>query len=261
MTARRPIVVGNWKMNTTQAEGIDLALAVARGAAADPMAQKIGLGICPPFVSIDAITSSLRAADLTLAVGGQDVSTEPSGAFTGEISASMLMDVGASLVIVGHSERRHVIGESDEFINRKALAAVQAGLQTILCIGETAEERAADQTNAVNERQLRKGLSGFPKDRLHQLVIAYEPVWAIGTGNTATPDDAQAAHAFVRGVLSDLFGRDHAADLRIQYGGSMKASNAAELLAMPDIDGGLIGGASLKADEFLAIAHAAGKSA
>lgn len=258
MAKRQPIVVGNWKMNTSRAEGIDLALAVARGVEADPAIQKIGIGVCPPYVSIDAIVSALAAANLTLSVGAQDVSNEPSGAFTGEVSTAMLQDVGATLVIIGHSERRHVIGEPDELVNKKVLAAAAAGLRTILCIGETAQERAAGETNKVNEHQLRKGLAAFPKDRLHQLVIAYEPVWAIGTGNTATPEDAQAAHAFVRGVLSDLFGTDSAATIPIQYGGSMKPSNAGELLAMPDIDGGLIGGASLDAGQFLAIAHEAG---
>jgi triosephosphate isomerase len=261
MAKRRPIVVGNWKMNTSRADGVQLALDVARGVEADTVCQRAEVGVCPPYVTIDAIATALASAGHSLSIGAQDVSSEPGGAFTGEVSTAMLLDVGATLVILGHSERRHVIGESDELINRKVLAAVGAGLQAILCVGETAEERAAGQTDRVNEHQLRKGLAGFPKDRLHQLVIAYEPVWAIGTGNTATPADAQSAHAFIRGVLSDLFGTDAAASIRIQYGGSMKPSNAAELLAMPDIDGGLIGGAALVAEQFLAIVHAAGQTA
>ncbi|MGP1346804.1 MAG: triose-phosphate isomerase [Phycisphaerales bacterium] len=261
MPTRRPIVVGNWKMNTSQSEGIDLALRVAKGCDSDGAMSRVEVGVCPPFTSIDAISSALKGGGLSLAVGGQDVSAHESGAYTGQVSAAMLLDAGASLVIVGHSERRHGLGETDSVVNAKLLAAVKAGLKAILCIGETEGERTEGQTDRVNERQLRKGLSGFPPDRLHQLVIAYEPVWAIGTGKTATPEDAQGAHGFVRGVLSDLFGREAAGAIRIQYGGSMKPGNAAELLAMPDIDGGLIGGASLSAEDFLGIAHAAGESA
>lgn len=241
-------------MNMERSSAVELALAVARGAAS---LDRVDVGICPAFVHIDPVAQALRGAALQLAVGGQDLWHEPSGAFTGEVSAGMLLDAGASLVIVGHSERRHIIGESDELIGRKAAAALSAGLTCIVCIGETEQQRTAGQTDAVNERQLRAALADIDTNHLENLVIAYEPVWAIGTGKTATPDDAQAAHAAARAVLADLLGDAAAQRTRIQYGGSMKPANAAELMACPDIDGGLIGGASLKADDFLAICQAA----
>jgi len=255
---RSPIVVGNWKMNTDRRSAVELALATSKGLGST--APGVEVGVCPPYVYIDAVASALREARSPLAVGGQDLYFESLGAFTGEISASMLKDVGATMAIVGHSERRHVIGETDFVINKKVLAALAAGLTCILCIGETLEQRQAGQTDAVNERQLRLGLAGVEPQHLGRLVIAYEPVWAIGTGKTATPADAQGAHKAARGVLAGLFGPDVAGSIRIQYGGSVKPDNAVELFAQPDIDGGLIGGASLKADDFLAIVRAAGRS-
>lgn len=261
---RPPIVVGNWKMNTDRSTAVELARAIAKGLGASapgvPGAAGVEVGVCPPYVYIDAVASVLREARSPIAVGGQDLYFEYLGAFTGEISASMLKDVGATMVIAGHSERRHMIGETDFVTNKKLLAALAAGLISILCIGETLDQRQAGLTDTVNERQLRLGLAGVDPQHLGRLVIAYEPVWAIGTGKTATPADAQGAHQAARGILADLFGQEAADGIRIQYGGSVKPDNAAELFAQPDIDGGLIGGASLKADDFLAIVRAAGRS-
>jgi triosephosphate isomerase len=254
MPTRQRIIGGNWKMNTTLASARDLAGAVCRGLGSSGSARVV---LIPPFPYLlaarDAIGSTPRVA-----LGAQDVYFEPDGAFTGEVSAAMLKDCGCAWVLAGHSERRHVLGESDAIVNRKATAALAAGLNVILCVGEKLEERTAGQTDAVNERQLRAGLAGVSAEQLTRVVVAYEPVWAIGTGKTATPADAQDAHAKIRGVLGAMFSPAAAAATVIQYGGSVKAANAAELFAQPDIDGGLIGGASLKADEFLAIVKAAG---
>ena len=214
----------------------------------------------PPFVYLEAVGSVLVDRGGWVRLGAQDLSPEPDGAFTGEISAHMLKDLGVSVVLTGHSERRHVIGETDEFINRKTRAALDAGLHVIFCIGEKLDERERGQTDAVNLRQTKLGLAGVKPDQMSRLTIAYEPVWAIGTGKTASAADAQNAHKVIRACVKDLFGPAIADAVRIQYGGSVKGSNAAELLAQPDIDGGLIGGASLKADEFLAIVKAAAAS-
>jgi len=257
---RKPFVGGNWKMNLDAAAARTLADELARTVAADGLDRACDIAIFPPFVYIPAVLGVLRDRPSGIMLGAQDLWPGPAGAFTGEVSAAMLIDCGATVVLAGHSERRHVIGESDELINRKARAGLDAGLSVILCIGETLDQRTAGQTNQVNERQLRAGLAGVKPDQLVRLTIAYEPVWAIGTGKNATPADAQDAHAHCRAVLTSLFGNAAAASIRVQYGGSVKASNAAELFAQPDIDGGLIGGASLKADEFLGIVKAAAAS-
>jgi len=241
-------------MNTDRASGVALALEVSRGVGD---ASLVDVGVCVPFVYVDAVSRALRGVASKVMCGAQDVYHEASGAFTGEVSCAMLKDVGATIAIVGHSERRHVISETDTLINRKVKAALAAGLECILCVGETLEQRNAGETDRVNETQLRGGLLGVGAEMLERLTIAYEPVWAIGTGKTATPADAQAAHAAARKVLGSLFGASAAQTIRIQYGGSVKADNARELFGQPDIDGGLIGGASLQADSFVKIVRAA----
>jgi triosephosphate isomerase len=252
---RTPIVGGNWKMNTTAATARALAGAVAD--AAENLAPRCQVALFPPFVYLRETAELLRARSSPLLLGAQDVYFEPDGAFTGEVSTNMLKDCGVSIVLAGHSERRHVLGETDEIVNRKTLAVLNAGLSCILCIGETLAQREQGRTDDVNRRQAAAGLRGVSPEQMSRVVIAYEPVWAIGTGRTATPADAQNAHARIRALLSELYGPAIADATRIQYGGSVKGSNAAELCAQPDIDGGLIGGASLKPDEFLAIVRAA----
>ena len=253
MPTRRPYIGGNWKMNTNAASGPALAKAVRDGARA--AARSSDIVLFPPFVSLHLVMQALD--DSPLRMGAQDVCPEPDGAFTGEISVSMLQDCGASAVIVGHSERRHIIGEDDGLVNRKARAVLDAGLQVVLCVGETLAQREAGETMRINLGQLAAGLDGVDEQRTDQLVIAYEPVWAIGTGRTASPQDAQDVHAALRRALADRFGGAAADAIRIIYGGSVKPGNAAELFSKPDIDGGLIGGASLDAADFLAIAGAA----
>lgn len=248
---RTPFVGGNWKMNLTRQSAGDVACELNE-------APGVDLAVFPAFVHLETVARELAGA---AALGAQDLYHEPDGAFTGEISAAMLRDLGATCVLTGHSERRHVIGESDELVAKKTCAAIEAGLIAVLCVGETLDQREAGETDRVNERQLRAGLrdtlQSSETDLHDKLVIAYEPVWAIGTGKTATPDDAQAAHARIREVLADMLGAESAVKTRIIYGGSMKPANAAELMSQPDIDGGLVGGASLNAKDFLAIARAA----
>ncbi len=246
---RRPIVAGNWKMNTDRAGAAVLARAVAEAGATH--AERVEIAVCPPFVYLDAVAAALKGS--RIALGAQDLYHEANGAFTGEISAAMLKDIGATIVLTGHSERRHVLGETDELIAKKTRAAVAAGLHCILCVGEKLDERQAGRTDAVNERQTRAALEGMPPELAARVTTAYEPVWAIGTGKTATPADAQDAHLKIRAVVRAILGEVAASSMRILYGGSVKPDNAAELFAQPDIDGGLIGGASLKAADFMAI--------
>jgi triosephosphate isomerase (TIM) len=247
---RTPFVAGNWKMNTTRSSAIDLAKGVAAGA------PKSGceIGIAPPFVYLDAVAQAVKGSNVK--VGAQDCYFEKSGAFTGEISVDMLKDVGAVFCLTGHSERRHVIKEPSELVSRKAHAVFAGGLTLVHCVGEKLEERDANQTLAVVKRQLNE-LSSAMNDP-NRLVIAYEPVWAIGTGRNATDAQAQEVHAFIRESLGTMWNTDFADRVRIQYGGSMKPENAAGLMQQSDVDGGLIGGAALKADSFLAIVKAAG---
>ncbi|MFN2382384.1 MAG: triose-phosphate isomerase [Guyparkeria sp.] len=248
---RKPIVVGNWKLNGSLANNESLVLGVQDGM---PQLEGIDVAVCPPFVYLPQVA---RLADSTaLDVGAQDCSEHDSGAFTGEVAATMVADLGARYVILGHSERRALYGETNNVVTAKVKAVLSAKLTPILCIGETLEEREADETEAVVRSQLAAVISGVGIQAFDRLVIAYEPVWAIGTGRTATPEQAQAMHAFIRGQLGD-HDAAIAQSVRIQYGGSMKPGNAAELLAQPDIDGGLIGGASLKAEDFLEICRAA----
>ena len=251
---RTPIVAGNWKMNLNREEAVALARTVASGSKGMQSVERV---IFPAAAHLDAVRYALAEVGTGgVQLGAQNTWHEPNGAFTGEISNEMIKDLGCGWLLTGHSERRHVVGEADDLVNAKTKAGLEAGLHVVLCIGETLEQREAGQTDAVNERQLRAGLERVSKDTLTRLVIAYEPVWAIGTGKTATPDDAQNAHHAVRKVLEALFGQQPATDMRVLYGGSVKPNNAADLFAQPDIDGGLIGGASLKADSFLAICQA-----
>jgi triosephosphate isomerase len=248
MANRRPFVAGNWKMNTTEREAASLAREVAALTAGAPC----DVAICVPFPHLATVREALAGSHVL--AGAQDVFWETSGAYTGEVSATMLADY-CEVVIIGHSERRQLFCESDGWVNRKLKAVLAAPLRPIVCVGETIEQRRAGETESVLARQLRGALAGV--DITDRITIAYEPVWAIGTGENATPDVAQAACAFIRSIIGELAG-DVAGRIRIQYGGSMNAGNAAELLAQPDIDGGLVGGASLKADQFAAIVAAAG---
>jgi len=249
---RKAFVAGNWKMNLTKNE----AGVLARGLAAKAgVFGGVEVGVIPAFVHLDAVRAGLEGSPINL--GAQDVYFEKNGAFTGEISTAMLLDMGVKCVLVGHSERRHVLGETDALCNKKVHAVINAGLTCILCVGEKIEERQANQTFNVCKTQLVEGLKGVDKSRAGQLVIAYEPVWAIGAGLTATKEQAQEVHKYVRGELAKIFDQATADGLRIQYGGSVKASNAGELMSQPDVDGALVGGASLKVEEFLGIITAA----
>jgi len=251
--ARRKLVAGNWKMNTTLLEAVALAKAVAQGAAA----SNAEVAVFPPFTWLAAVGEALRSS--SVALGGQDVSSEQKGAFTGEVSPAMLTETGCKYALIGHSERRHILGESDATINNKLHAALDVGLHVVLCVGETRPEREKDgMKERVFERQIFAGLAGVTANQMAKVVIAYEPVWAIGTGLTATPEQAQDAHKFIRGKLSQLHGETIGAATILLYGGSVTADTAAGLFAQPDVDGGLVGGASLKADAFLKIIAAAG---
>ena len=256
MTDRRPFVGGNWKMYTDLASAVELADDIVAGIGNLP--EQCDIAVFPPFPYLQSVGRTLGHHGIKL--GAQDVYHEANGAYTGEISVDMLLDLNATVVLIGHSERRHVIGEGDELINRKAVHAVEAGLDIILCLGETMTQREAGQTRQINLGQLASGLRGITAARMRQVTIAYEPVWAIGTGLSATPDDAEAAHGDIRGKLADLYDDSVANSVRIQYGGSVNANNAGVLFAQPNIDGGLIGGASLKADAFLDIVRDAARS-
>jgi triosephosphate isomerase len=244
-------------MNTDLASAKALAGAVADGLDATTLSH-VQVALFPPFPYLFPVGGMLRDRKSPIMLGAQDFYPEKNGAFTGEVSLEMLRDCAVQAVLVGHSERRHVIRESDDLIAAKARGALAAGnLTCILCIGETIEQRRAGQTDAVNERQLRSALQNVPQAQLANLVIAYEPVWAIGTGVNATPDDARNAHAHIRRVLGTMYDQATAAQTRIQYGGSVKPANARDLFSQPGVDGGLIGGASLKADDFVPIVKAA----
>ncbi len=253
-TARRtPIVAGNWKMNLDRVKGVALAAAVAsrRGEATGA-----DIVLCPPSVYLVPVIDAVASAGGRVGVGGQNASDKPSGAYTGEVAPGMLVDIGCQYVILGHSERRTLYGETDASVNAKTKAALAAGLIPIVCVGETLAEREADRTEAVVTEQVNGSLAGLSAADLEKIVVAYEPVWAIGTGKVATPEQAQEVHATIRGLLAGLASPATAAAMRIQYGGSVKADNAGDLAACPDIDGALVGGASLEADAFLAIAKA-----
>ena len=237
--ARTHYIAGNWKMNLDKAGSVKLAQDLV--AALKGKSNKYMVGV--PFVYLDAVAQVLKGSNILL--GSQDMAATGNGAHTGEVSAEMLKDIGVQVVILGHSERRHEIGESDELINKKVRRALEQGLEVVLCIGELLEDREAGNAEQVCAFQLSADLAGVSEEQMKKVTIAYEPVWAIGTGKTATPADAEAIHKFVRGYIAKLYNQKVADETIIQYGGSMKASNAKELLDQPDIDGGLIGGASL----------------
>jgi len=249
---RKKIIAGNWKMNKTVAEAIELANAIKLDLAD---CSAVDVVPCPPFTAIKSVSDV--ASETLINVGSQNMSSEENGAYTGEISHSMLKELFVRYVILGHSERREYYKENDFWINKKVHKALEKNLRPILCVGEKLEDREAGNTEKVVEVQVREGLKDIPASAYTELVIAYEPVWAIGTGKVATSDQAQAVHAFIRGIVKELVGAEAADAVRIQYGGSMKPDNAAELLGQPDIDGGLIGGAALDAVSFAAIVKAA----
>jgi triosephosphate isomerase len=250
--SRQKFIVGNWKMHTTAAEATLLAKAVVDGVGEE---DRVCAGVCPPFPYLGLVGEILKGSRVSL--GAQNLYPEMEGAFTGEVSPKMLLDLGCKYVILGHSERREILDESDAFINKKVRFALASGLHVILCIGETLEQRRSNQTEAVLDHQLMQGLAGLAAESLPLLSLAYEPIWAIGsTGHHATPEQVQEAHAVIRQCFGRMFGEKAAQALVIQYGGSVNAENAVALLGQPGVDGALVGGASLNADHFLAIVRA-----
>ncbi len=243
--SRRPLLAGNWKMHLTTGEAVSLATAVAEATQDHPDRDVM---IAPPFTALSSVSKALKNSAVILA--GQNVAWERQGAFTGDISAEMLADVGATMAIIGHSERRHVFGEDDTMINRRVLGALQGNLIPVLCIGETLAEREDAATLTVLENQVRKGLAGVSAEQAQGIVVAYEPVWAIGTGKTASTDQAQEAHQFIRELLARMYEKTVADQIRILYGGSVNPDNVDKLMAQSDIDGALVGGAALKAESF-----------
>ncbi|MFH1413901.1 MAG: triose-phosphate isomerase [Candidatus Omnitrophota bacterium] len=251
---RKTIIAGNWKMYKIIAEAIELANGLKR-ALYKIDNQNIDVVLCPPFTALSEVQETL--GDSVIQLGAQDVYWEDEGAFTGELSSKMLKDAGCNFVIIGHSERRKYFSETNETVNKKIRAALDSGLTPIVCVGETLEEREANKTFDVLEDHAKNGLKNISVDNVLKLVLAYEPVWAIGTGKTATPQQAQEAHKFIRDLLSELYNKEAAQSLRIQYGGSVKPENISELIKQPDIDGALVGGASLKIDSFAEIVRKA----
>ena len=248
---RKSLIAGNWKMNLLVADGVKLVNELKPLVA---KASNVEIVVCPTFPALSAVGEAVKGSNIAL--GGQNCYTKTSGAFTGETSPQMLQDVGCTWVIIGHSERRQYFKESDAFLNEKLKFALASGLKVMFCIGETLEEREGGKMNEVLSRQTLDGLDGLSETDFDNVAIAYEPVWAIGTGVTASPEQAQDAHAYVRGLVRGKFGAAVADKVRIQYGGSVKADNAAELMAKPDVDGALVGGAALKADSFAGIVNA-----
>lgn len=246
---RTQIIAGNWKMHTTLAEASILVEGLKKALAATTTNRQVV--VCPPFTGLSTVTDLV--ADTDIAVGAQNMYFEEKGAFTGEVSPVMLSDIGCEYVILGHSERRQYFGETDETVNKKIKTALRFAMTPIVCVGESLEQREADETEAFITTQIDAGLAGLTADEVKTIVIAYEPIWAIGTGRTATSAQAEEVCAFIRKRIAALFGADAADCVRVLYGGSVKGSNAAELLAEADIDGALVGGASLKADDFMAI--------
>lgn len=250
---RKKFIAGNWKMFTNSRSAPELAAAIVRGVGTE---SSVLVGLFPPFPYLSQVAAIVK--DTPVVLGAQNLYPEKEGAFTGEVSPTMLVDVGCRYVIIGHSERRHKLGEQDAFLNRKVKAALAAGLEVILCVGETLDDREKDQTEAVLKTQLDGGLADLQGTDLAHLVIAYEPVWAIGTGRNATPDQAQQAHTYIRRQIAKKLGEEVAQSLLIQYGGSAKAENVATLLGQSEVDGALVGGASLLPDQFLSIIRIAG---
>ena len=249
---RRPLISGNWKMNLNHFEALRLVQELSYQVTKDDV-DVLDVSVHPPFTDIRTVQTALESDRIPLFLGAQNCHFEASGAYTGEVAPAMLAKLGTTYVIVGHSERRELFGESDELVNKKVKAVLAAEMTPIMCVGETLEEREADEAEAKVERQVAAGLQKVPADKVADLVLAYEPIWAIGTGKTASADDAQSMCAIIRATVGSVFGEDAAAGVRIQYGGSVKPANAAELLNQPDIDGALVGGASLDAESFAGI--------
>ena len=247
---RRTLIAGNWKMNNSCAESVELVSQLKDILSAS---KEIDIVVAPPFTALGAVAAVLKGSPIGLSA--QNVYWEESGAFTGEISTAMLKDVGCRYVIIGHSERRQYFSETDETVSKRLKAALKASLLSIVCIGETLAEREDEKTLVVIEQQLREGLQGISSGEMENVIIAYEPVWAIGTGKTATPDQAQEVHHFIRDLIARIFSKEIADDTRILYGGSVKPDNVDLLMTQMDIDGALVGGASLKADAFARIVN------
>ncbi len=252
---RKKIIAGNWKMNMDLSETVELISGIKNGLNFEEL--DAGVIVCPPFTSLE--TARELAKGTPIKVGAQNMFYEESGAFTGEISAKMLKSVGCEYVILGHSERRAIFGESNEWINKKITKALSEELNVIFCVGETLEERESGVMEKILKTQITEGLAEISAEQMKNVIIAYEPVWAIGTGKTATPEQAEAAHKFIRDLIAELYDNSVAENLTIQYGGSVKPNNAADLLSQPNIDGALVGGAALKADSFTEIIKAANK--
>lgn len=253
---RKPVIAGNWKMYKTIQEAIDLSKGL-KAELAGVERRFMDIIICPPFTALSMTSEVISGSNIML--GAQDIYWQEEGAFTGEVSPAMLLDSGCSHVIIGHSERRQFFAETNQTVNKKIFAALKEGLVPIVCIGETLKEREAGDTFKVLETQLKEGLAGLSQEQARGMIVAYEPVWAIGTGKTATSQIAQEAHKHIRKVLTELFAEQTSGDMRIQYGGSVKPENISELMSQPDIDGALVGGASLKVDTFTAIVKNATK--
>ncbi|MGH7424548.1 MAG: triose-phosphate isomerase [Candidatus Methylomirabilales bacterium] len=248
---RRPVIAANWKMNKTHLEAMRFVEEL-RDRLEPRDYERVEIVICPPFTALRTVQTTIEGAGMEVALGAQDVYWKDSGAYTGEISPLMLTKLGVRFVVIGHSERREYFSETDQAVNAKVKAALSHGLRPIMCVGETLEEREAGQTEAKVDRQVRAGLAGVPKAQIHTMVIAYEPIWAIGTGRNATPEDAQAVISAIRGIVAEV-GKEAAEALPIQYGGSVTPGNIASLMAQPDIDGALVGGASLDPEAFALI--------
>jgi triosephosphate isomerase len=245
MTNRKPLIAGNWKMYKTPDQAAETARQLVRGIGS---VTDVDIMIAPTFIALAAVYASIKNSPIAL--GAQNLYWQDEGAYTGEISAPMLKSAGCRYCIIGHSERRQYFAETDETVNKKIKAAIKAGLQPIFCVGETEKERESGQTLSILDKQIKKGLEGLVLEQLDLLIIAYEPVWAIGTGKTATDDQAQEVHQFIRSLVKNNFGQALSDSVRILYGGSVKPDNIASLMAMPDIDGALVGGASLSAESF-----------
>jgi len=252
MSGRRPLISGNWKMHHTHLDAIQVVQKLAFRLS-DHDYEAVNVSVHPAFTALRSVQTVLQADKVPILLGAQHCHWEPKGAFTGEVSPTMLAKLDVQLVIVGHSERRELFGETDELVNTKVKAVLANGMTPIMCVGETIDEREAGDTEEKVVRQVNQGLAGVKPDEVGGMVVAYEPIWAIGTGRTATADDAQAVCALIRATVAERFGDEVAGAVRIQYGGSVKPANIAELMAQPDIDGALVGGASLEPDEFAAV--------
>jgi triosephosphate isomerase (TIM) len=251
-TPRKPIMAGNWKMHHTHLDAIQVVQKLSYRLSSEDY-ERCEVVVCPTFTSLRAVQTVIEADNLPIGLGAQNVFWEDKGAYTGEVSPSMLAKLAVSYVIVGHSERREIFGETDEMVNKKVKAVIKTGMTPIMCCGETLDEREAGETAAKVSRQVQAGLDGVDPQQVGAMIIAYEPIWAIGTGRNATPEDANETIGTIRSMVAGLAGETAAAAIRIQYGGSVKPGNVAAIMAQPEIDGALVGGASLEADDFAQI--------